>query len=206
MGSRLPLPRLGQEEINFLETNDSYSPIRDSGSEVWDCPLILNFLISHCLTPSFCFFFMRCEAICLFPFLQAGWDHVMPPFPHSQLYQVESSEGMRESIGDWLRQVPGLSFDFLTLTSLWIPLRIVVYLTISSSDRFIQKKLCISEIGLLLGKTKGIGDGAEYSKLLSASLHVPETSKLCLTVGVKIIILPRMVLSVCGGNIWNFVM
>lgn len=65
----------------------------------------------------------------------------------------------------------------------------------------LYKKLCISEIGLLLGKSKGIGDGAEYSKPLSASLHVPWSSKLCLTVGAKIIILPRMVLSVCGGNI-----
>lgn len=111
---------------------------------------------------------------------------------------------MRESIGDWLRQVPGLGLDFL----LWKPLN--AFTNSSLSYHFFQwqvykKKLCISKIGLLLGKSEGIGNGAEYAKPLSASLHVPESSKLCLTVEAKIIILPRMVLSVCGGNIWNFV-
>ena len=46
-----------------------------------------------------------------------------------------------------------------------------------------------------------MGDGDKYSKPFSASLRVPEPSKLFLTIEAKIIILSGVVLSVYRRNI-----
>lgn len=103
-------PRLHQERIRFLGTSDSYSPIKDSGSET--APSLLKSGFSHSQT-SFPIF-RKCEAVCLLSFLQAGWDHVMAPFPHSYMkFKVVREWGKGWGPG-WVR-----SQGWVLIVSLW---------------------------------------------------------------------------------------